>query len=102
MPETDDAELRRLISAWCDGVISEAEHAQLEASLREREAARCIFLAMMHIHSRMQGQTIAQEYLATLMPSALEIVGPTCFTAIETAAVESPTVIQMVREKSAW
>ena len=100
-PKNDDASLRRLISAWCDGVISEAEHAQLAARLKECDEARRTFVGMLHIHSRMQGQTIAQEYLATLMPSALDMVGPTCFEAIETTAVGPPTFLQMVRERSA-
>ena len=100
-PKNDDASLRRWISAWCDGVISEAEHAQLAACLKECDEARRTFVGMLHIHSRMQGQTIAQEYLATLMPSALDMVGPTCFEAIETTAVGPPTFLQMVRDRSA-
>ena len=94
--EADGAELRRLISAWCDGVIDAADLRRLEATLTASDAARRMFIALMHIHSRMQGQTIAQEYLATFMPFPLKIAEPFGLPPLE----QPPSFLQMVRQKA--
>ena len=58
----DGAQLRQLISAWCDGAVEEADLRRLEATLAASNAGRQIFIALMHIHAQMHGQSMAQEY----------------------------------------
>ncbi|HZZ29662.1 MAG TPA: FecR family protein [Pirellulales bacterium] len=69
----DGAKLRQLISAWCDGVINEADLQQLQASLSTSDSAREIFLAFMQIHAHMQGHAKAKEYLETFTSLPLKI-----------------------------
>src|SRR4051812_25306800 len=95
IPNFNGAELRRLVSAWCDGVIEEADLRRLEATLKEHQAAREMFITLMHVHSRIQGQAIAEEYLSTLMPLPLGIPQAPGLT----PPTSPPGVLQMVQHQ---
>jgi hypothetical protein len=66
IPDFDAAQLRRQISAWCDGAIQPGELEQLQATLAGSEAARELFIQFMQIHTRLQSQALGKEYLETL------------------------------------
>jgi hypothetical protein len=95
IPNFSGAELRRLVSAWCDGVIEDADLRRLEATLKEHQAAREMFITLMHVHSRIQGQAIAEEYLSTLMPLPLGIPQAPGLT----PPTSPPGVLQMVQHQ---
>jgi hypothetical protein len=56
-------ELRRLVSAWCDEVISEADLARLQAELLADEHARLEFIAYMNVHGAIKTEIIGREHL---------------------------------------
>jgi hypothetical protein len=65
--EADGEQLRRLISAWCDGVIDAAGCLKLRTELASHAEARWMFLEYMQIHAGAHGQTAAHEYLESLI-----------------------------------
>src|SRR5882762_8361283 len=95
IPDFNGAELRRLVSAWCDGIIEEADLRMLEATLREHSAAREMFITVMHVHSRIQGQAIAEEYLSTFMPLPLSMPQDAGFV----PPTSPPGILQMVQRR---
>ena len=65
-PTTNDItndELRRLVSAWCDEVISDADLARLQSKLLADAPSRLEFIAYMNVHGGIKTEIIGQEHL---------------------------------------
>jgi len=58
MPMTDDGDLLRLASAWCDGAITDAELAKLKAILGADAQARLQFIAYMQVHGGIKTEVV--------------------------------------------
>ena len=67
-PDFDGLELRRLISAWCDSVIEPSDCSRLHSLLAESQMARRMYLEYIEIHSGVQGEVAAREYLESFVP----------------------------------
>ena len=67
-PDFDPLELRWMISAWCDGAIEPIDFERLQALLAREPEARRIYLQFMEIHSGVQGEVTAREYLDSFVP----------------------------------
>lgn len=65
-------ELRRLISRWCDGAVSDDEFAFLESTLSDSANARLLYIDYMSVLAGVHGQASAIEYLETLTPPSRE------------------------------
>lgn len=65
-------QLRRLISAWCDGNISAADLDRLQTALRSSREARSIYIAFMALHAGIHGEIAAKEYLQSILPTFSE------------------------------
>ncbi len=61
-------QLRRMISAWCDGRISDAEFERLQAALKGSREARATYIAYMGVHAGVHGETAAKEFLQSVAP----------------------------------
>jgi hypothetical protein len=64
-----DEQLRRMISAWCDGSIGREELEQLQTTLKQNSDARRIYFAYMGVHAGIHGEVAAKAYLQTVVPA---------------------------------
>ena len=71
-PSLTPEEIRRLISRWCDGAVSDEEFALLETTLTDSASARQIYIDYMSVLAGVHGQASAIEYLETLTPLSRE------------------------------
>jgi hypothetical protein len=68
-------ELRRLISAWCDGVISEDDFTRLKTTLASDPQSRAVYLAYMNIQAGVHAEAATLEYLNSVSPNLCELGG---------------------------
>lgn len=62
-------QLRRMLSAWCDGSIGQEELEQLQITLKQNRAARRTYFAYMGVHAGIHGEVAAKAYLQTVVPA---------------------------------
>src|SRR3970040_590551 len=60
-------QLLQLISAWCDGAISDVDFRRLQTELADSPSARSDFFAYMDVHSSVQGYVAARESLEEML-----------------------------------
>jgi len=66
--KVEGTQFRRWVSAWCDGIIGADEFQHLQSALAADGEARQMFFIMMHIHARLQGQSMVRDHLTSLVP----------------------------------
>src|SRR5262249_5391201 len=93
----DGVQFRRWASAWCDGVIEPQDFEQLKSTLAGSANARQMFITLMQVHARLQGQSMAQDYLASLVPLPPTIPLPFGDAdAPESPIAKQPTILQFL------
>jgi len=68
MPTTDDGDLLRLASAWCDEAITDAELAKLQAVLGADPQARLQFISYMQVHGGIKTEIVGKEHIESFVP----------------------------------
>jgi hypothetical protein len=68
MPTTDDGDLVRLASAWCDEAITDAELAKLQATLAADPQARLQFISYMGVHGGIKTEIVGNEHIESFIP----------------------------------
>jgi hypothetical protein len=68
-PRLTEEELRRLLSARCDGWIDDDDMSRLESALQESREARQAYFQFMTVHAGVQAEIAARNYLETVPPA---------------------------------
>src|SRR5262245_32854412 len=68
MPTTDDGDLLRLASAWCDEAITDSELAKLQAALAADPQARLQFISYMQVHGGIKTEIVGKEHIESFVP----------------------------------
>jgi len=66
-PTTDDGDLLRLASAWCDEAITDAELAKLQTILTADPQARLQFISYMGVHGGIKTEIVGNEHIESFI-----------------------------------